>query len=69
MWPCVDMYVLTRVGVWWCVVAVGFGSVGWQERRYGGLKDEDRIFTNLYGEQDWRLKDAVKRVRAAVNGG
>ena len=61
--------VLTRVGVWWCVVAAGSGSVGWQERRYGGLKDEDRIFTNLYGEQDWRLKDAVKRVRAAVNDG
>ena len=30
-------------------------------RVYGGLKDEDRIFTNLYGEQDWRLKDALKR--------
>jgi NADH dehydrogenase (ubiquinone) flavoprotein 1 len=28
---------------------------------YGGLRDEDRIFTNLYGEQDWRLKDALKR--------
>ena len=28
---------------------------------YGGLKDADRIFTNLYGEQDWRLKDALKR--------
>jgi len=28
---------------------------------YGGLTDQDRIFTNLYGEQDWRLKDAVKR--------
>ena len=28
---------------------------------YGGLKDADRIFTNLYGEQDWRLKDAQKR--------
>jgi hypothetical protein len=33
------------------------------ERRYGGLKDQDRIFTNLYGEQDWRLKGAEKRVR------
>ena len=30
-------------------------------RIYGGLKDQDRIFTNLYGEQDWRLKDAEKR--------
>ena len=28
---------------------------------YGGLKDQDRIFTNLYGEQDWRLKSAMKR--------
>ena len=30
-------------------------------RAYGGLTDQDRIFTNLYGEQDWRLKDALKR--------
>jgi len=30
-------------------------------RVYGGLKDQDRIFTNLYGEQDWRLKAAMKR--------
>ncbi|CAM9950107.1 unnamed protein product [Heterosigma akashiwo] len=28
---------------------------------YGGLKDQDRIFTNLYGEQDWRIGDAMKR--------
>eukprot|EP00602_Paraphysomonas_sp_CaronLab_P010417 CAMPEP_0185025142 /NCGR_PEP_ID=MMETSP1103-20130426/8215_1 /TAXON_ID=36769 /ORGANISM="Paraphysomonas bandaiensis, Strain Caron Lab Isolate" /LENGTH=489 /DNA_ID=CAMNT_0027558277 /DNA_START=50 /DNA_END=1519 /DNA_ORIENTATION=+ len=28
---------------------------------YGGLKDQDRIFTNLYGEKDWRLKAAMKR--------
>ncbi len=25
------------------------------------LKDEDRIFTNLYGQNDWRLKGALKR--------
>jgi len=30
-------------------------------RVYGGLVDQDRIFTNLYGEQDWRLKAAEKR--------
>lgn len=30
-------------------------------RNYGGLKDADRIFTNVYGDQDWRLKDAMKR--------
>lgn len=28
---------------------------------YGGLKDEDRIFTNLYGRHDWRLKGALQR--------
>lgn len=30
-------------------------------RVYGGLKDEDRIFTNVYGEQSWRIDDAMKR--------
>ncbi|CAM9609674.1 unnamed protein product, partial [Phaeothamnion confervicola] len=30
-------------------------------RTYGGLKDQDRIFTNLYGERDWRIKDAMQR--------
>ncbi len=33
-------------------------------RKYGGLKDEDRIFQNLYGLHDWHLKGAMKRVRA-----
>ena len=28
---------------------------------YGGLKDQDRIFTNLYGEYDWRIDGAIKR--------
>merc|ERR1712212_411556 len=30
-------------------------------RNYGNLKDEDRIFTNVYGRHDWRLKGALKR--------
>jgi NADH dehydrogenase (ubiquinone) flavoprotein 1 len=30
-------------------------------RQYGNLSDADRIFTNIYGDQDWRLKDALKR--------
>ena len=30
-------------------------------RIYGGLKDQDRIFTNLYGQFDWRVDDAMKR--------
>ena len=33
------------------------------ERTYGNLKDEDRIFTNLYGEHDVGIKGAMKRVR------
>ncbi|KAH9579270.1 NADH dehydrogenase flavoprotein subunit 1 [Schistosoma haematobium] len=28
---------------------------------YGPLSDEDRIFTNLYGRHDWRLKGAMQR--------
>ncbi|XP_064383103.1 NADH dehydrogenase [ubiquinone] flavoprotein 1, mitochondrial-like isoform X2 [Halichondria panicea] len=31
------------------------------ERSYGGLRDEDRIFTNLYGRHDWKLKAAMSR--------
>lgn len=31
------------------------------ERTYGNLKDEDRIFTNLYGEHDVGIKGAMKR--------
>merc|ERR1719409_1380872 len=30
-------------------------------RVYGGLKDQDRIFQNLYGQHDWHLKAAEKR--------
>ena len=30
-------------------------------RSYGGLSDEDRIFTNIYGRHDWRLKGALSR--------
>jgi len=29
--------------------------------KFGDLKDEDRIFTNLYGRHDWKLKGAEKR--------
>lgn len=28
---------------------------------FGGLPDQDRIFTNLYGRHDWRLKGAMAR--------
>lgn len=33
-----------------------------QDKVYGGLADEDRIYTNLYGEQDFNLPAAEKRV-------
>merc|ERR1712168_1578071 len=32
-----------------------------QVRPHGGLADEDRIFTNIYGRHDWRLKGAMSR--------
>ena len=31
------------------------------QTKFGPLKDEDRIFTNLYGRHDWRLAGALKR--------
>ncbi|XP_015255364.1 PREDICTED: NADH dehydrogenase [ubiquinone] flavoprotein 1, mitochondrial isoform X3 [Cyprinodon variegatus] len=32
-----------------------------KKTKFGPLADEDRIFTNLYGRHDWRLKGALKR--------
>lgn len=32
-----------------------------EKTSYGNLKDEDRIFTNLYGRHDYRLKGAMQR--------
>lgn len=32
-----------------------------EKTKYGPLKDEDRIFTNLYGRHDWHLKGAMAR--------
>jgi len=32
------------------------------EKTYGGLKDSDRIFTNLYRDGDPFIKGALKRV-------
>lgn len=33
-----------------------------EKTTFGGLKDEDRIFTNLYGRHDFRIKGAMARV-------
>jgi hypothetical protein len=38
-------------------------ATGQNVRIYGGLKDQDRIFTNLYNTGDAGLKGAQKRVR------
>uniref|UniRef100_K7G8M2 NADH dehydrogenase [ubiquinone] flavoprotein 1, mitochondrial n=1 Tax=Pelodiscus sinensis TaxID=13735 RepID=K7G8M2_PELSI len=32
-----------------------------KKTQFGSLKDEDRIFTNLYGRHEWRLKGALSR--------
>ncbi|CAF0857796.1 unnamed protein product [Didymodactylos carnosus] len=32
-----------------------------KKTQFGPLKDEDRIFTNLYGRHDWHLKGALSR--------
>ncbi|KAJ1371544.1 NADH dehydrogenase [ubiquinone] flavoprotein 1, mitochondrial, partial [Parelaphostrongylus tenuis] len=34
-----------------------------EKTTFGNLKDSDRIFTNLYGRHDYRLKGALSRVR------
>ena len=33
-----------------------------EKTTFGNLKDSDRIFTNLYGRHDYRLKGAMSRV-------
>lgn len=37
------------------------GATVIQTRSYGDLKDEDRVFKNLYGQDDWGLKGDMKR--------
>jgi len=34
-----------------------------KERSYGGLKDQDRIFTNIYMDGDPFIEGALKRVK------
>ncbi|KAI3642474.1 hypothetical protein MP228_012029 [Amoeboaphelidium protococcarum] len=42
-------------------LATTFNAAPPKKTKFGPLKDQDRIFTNLYGQQDWRLKGAMKR--------
>ncbi|XP_046858550.1 NADH dehydrogenase [ubiquinone] flavoprotein 1, mitochondrial-like [Xenia sp. Carnegie-2017] len=32
-----------------------------EKKSFGNMKDEDRIFTNLYGRHDWKLNGALSR--------
>ncbi len=52
------------------VAAIGLSALGGRRpfsvgashaKKIGPLADADRIFTNLYGRHDWRLKGALKR--------
>merc|ERR550539_1048406 len=40
---------------------VRYQSTEAPKKTYGPLHDDDRIFTNLYGRHDWRLKGALAR--------
>lgn len=42
-------------------VSATYATEAATKTKFGDLKDEDRIFTNLYGRHDWRLKGALKR--------
>lgn len=35
-------------------------------RHYGGLKDQDRIFTNVYNKHDWGIKGAMVSLRRSA---
>lgn len=48
------------------MATINNGSVRFQQTestktKFGPLADSDRIFTNLYGRHDWRLKGALRR--------
>lgn len=49
------------------LVSVNNGAVRYQQTQaptkthFGNLPDQDRVFTNLYGRHDWRLKGALQR--------
>merc|ERR1712035_36668 len=69
--PTIDTMALTKVNLFsksnlgiQTLSAVGarFNSTAPQTKtKFGPLKDEDRIFTNLYGRHDWRGDGALKR--------
>ena len=37
-------------------------SFSTEKKSFGGLKDQDRIFTNLYGDNDAYISGALRRV-------
>merc|ERR1711974_567309 len=68
--PTIDTMALTKVNLLTkslgvqtlSAVGVRFNSTAPSTKTtFGPLKDEDRIFTNLYGRHDWRVDGALKR--------
>jgi len=45
----------------------GFAEVQATKRSHGGLKDQDRIFTNVYRDGDPFIEGALKRVYMLTN--
>lgn len=56
------MFLATRVAVRGAATAPPQPQQKVEKTSFGNLKDTDRIFTNLYGRHDYRLKGALKRV-------
>ena len=60
-----DIMAMSRIGSVLRRTALGnpVRAAAVASRSYGSLRDEDRVFKNLYGLQDWGLKGDMKRVR------
>lgn len=53
---------VTRVAIRGTATAAPTQQKKPEKTSFGNLKDSDRIFTNLYGRHDYRLKGALARV-------
>ena len=53
--------------VWLCFSVQYSNFLSDQKDFYGDLKDEDRIFTNLYGRHDWGIAGAEARVSSVLD--
>ena len=60
------MFVARGVGALPRGLGVSVRCMSQATKVYGGLKDSDRIFQNLYGLHDWGIKGAMQRVSYAM---